>query len=153
MSMSYFLKLISWSRYEDLFCEFQREVFLPYYVISRWLFTSSWTLTWNIFKTCLSFNETFQMTFFKEVENISDTAGGVPALESYLPNSIIYVVLYILALPPNLLLAYMGLKPGLITSRVKYPTLGMSLANLFGLIGFLVLNVVYLFAVTNDVSY
>lgn len=93
------------------------------------------------------------MTFFKEVENISDTAGGVPALESYLPNSIIYVVLYILALPPNLLLAYMGLKPGLITSRVKYPTLGMSLANLFGLIGFLVLNVVYLFAVTNDVSY
>uniref|UniRef100_A0AC34RLM6 G-protein coupled receptors family 1 profile domain-containing protein n=1 Tax=Panagrolaimus sp. JU765 TaxID=591449 RepID=A0AC34RLM6_9BILA len=91
------------------------------------------------------------MTFFKEVENVSEIAvDGVPALESYLPNSIIYVILYILALPPNLLLAYMGLKPGLITSRVKYPTLGMSLANLFGLVGFLILNLVYLFAVYND---
>uniref|UniRef100_A0A914QDB6 G-protein coupled receptors family 1 profile domain-containing protein n=1 Tax=Panagrolaimus davidi TaxID=227884 RepID=A0A914QDB6_9BILA len=90
------------------------------------------------------------MTFFKEVENVSSLAPSVPALESYIPNSIIYVILYILALPPNIILAYMGLKPGLITSRVKYPTLGMAIANLFGLIGFLILNGVYLFSVCYD---
>uniref|UniRef100_A0A915DNG2 G protein-coupled receptor n=1 Tax=Ditylenchus dipsaci TaxID=166011 RepID=A0A915DNG2_9BILA len=36
----------------------------------------------------------------------------------------------------------MGAKPGLINSRVKYPTLGMTLANLFGLVGFLMLNII-----------
>lgn len=113
-------------------------------------------------------------TFFKEVEpgNASRlVANGVPSLDSYLPNSVIYVILYILALPPNVLLgkfkahlgqaprhrhcalAYMGLKPGLINSRVKYPTLGMTLANLFGLVGFLILNAAYLFAVVENVQY
>lgn len=92
------------------------------------------------------------MSFFKAVENISEIGERVPALESYVPNSIIYVIMYLLALPPNILLAYMGLKPGLITSRVKYPTLGMTMANLFGLVGFLILNIFYLFAVFVEVS-
>uniref|UniRef100_A0A914CMW6 G-protein coupled receptors family 1 profile domain-containing protein n=1 Tax=Acrobeloides nanus TaxID=290746 RepID=A0A914CMW6_9BILA len=91
------------------------------------------------------------MTFFKEVENVSEIDDAVPALESYVPNSVIYVILYLFALPPNIMLAYMGLRKGLITSRVKYPTLGMTLANLFGLVGFLMLNAVYLFAVVKDV--
>ncbi|KAH7668084.1 hypothetical protein AAVH_43081, partial [Aphelenchoides avenae] len=91
------------------------------------------------------------MTFFKEVENISLVVDRVPALESYVPNSAIYVVLYLMALPPNMLLAYMGAKPRLINSRVRYPTLGMTFANLFGLVGFLGLNFVYLFAVTEDI--
>uniref|UniRef100_A0A7E4W2V8 G_PROTEIN_RECEP_F1_2 domain-containing protein n=1 Tax=Panagrellus redivivus TaxID=6233 RepID=A0A7E4W2V8_PANRE len=91
------------------------------------------------------------MTFFKRVENVSLLTEDVQALESYIPNSIIYVILYVLALPPNIILAYMGLKPGLITSRVKIPALGMTLANLFGLAGFLILNGVYLFAVHNNV--
>uniref|UniRef100_A0A1I8ASW6 G_PROTEIN_RECEP_F1_2 domain-containing protein n=1 Tax=Steinernema glaseri TaxID=37863 RepID=A0A1I8ASW6_9BILA len=91
------------------------------------------------------------MTFFKVVENATDLDDGVPALEAYVPNSVIYVILYLLALPPNILLAYLGLKQGLITSRVKYPTLGMTFANLFGLVGFLILNFVYLFAVINDI--
>ncbi|KAH7694303.1 hypothetical protein AAVH_38654, partial [Aphelenchoides avenae] len=56
------------------------------------------------------------MTFFKEVENISLVVDRVPALESYVPNSVIYVVLYLMALPPNMLLAYMGAKPRLINS-------------------------------------
>ena len=93
------------------------------------------------------------MTFFKQVDNVSSLEALVPAHEEYLPNSIIYVILYTVALPPNIILAYMGLKPGLITSRVKYPTLGMSIANLFGLIGFLILNGIYLFSVTYDVSF
>lgn len=93
------------------------------------------------------------MTFFKEVENASQIENkDVSALESYIPNSISYVILYFLALPPNIILAYMGLKPKLIKSRVKYPTLGMTLANLFGLIGFLTLNIVYLFVAINNVN-
>ncbi|KAH7705019.1 hypothetical protein AAVH_27784 [Aphelenchoides avenae] len=91
------------------------------------------------------------MTFFKAVENSSQVVDRVPALGSYMPNSVTYIVLYLMALPPNLLLAYMGAKPGLINSRVKYPTFGMTLANLFGLVGFLGLNFVYLFAVTEDI--
>ncbi|CAD5211899.1 unnamed protein product [Bursaphelenchus okinawaensis] len=90
------------------------------------------------------------MSFFKPVENVSAIGDYVPALESYVPNSIFYVILYVLALPPNLLLAYMGLKPGLITSRVKYPTLGMTMANLFGLIAFLIMSFVYLVAVYKE---
>lgn len=66
-----------------------------------------------------------KMTFFKEVENASLVEDQVSALESYVPNSVIYVILYLLALPPNMLLFYMGAKKGLITSRVKYPTLGI----------------------------
>lgn len=94
------------------------------------------------------------MSFFKEVENVSvHDSDPVPALESYVPNSVIYVILYLLALPPNILLAYMGLRKGLITSRVKYPTLGMTLANLIGLVGFLILNAIYLIAVVNDVGF
>lgn len=62
------------------------------------------------------------MSFFKQVENLSAVGDAVPALESYVPNSVIYVTLYILALPPNIVLAYMGLRKGLINSRVKYPT-------------------------------
>ncbi|KAI1718501.1 7 transmembrane receptor (rhodopsin family) domain-containing protein [Ditylenchus destructor] len=92
------------------------------------------------------------MTFFKEVENASLVEDQVSALESYVPNAVIYVILYLLALPPNMLLFYMGAKKGLITSRVKYPTLGMTLANLFGLVGFLLLNIIYLLTVTNDVK-
>lgn len=93
------------------------------------------------------------MTFFKAVENVSQIENkDVPALDSYIPNSVSYVILYLLALPPNIILAYMGLKPGLINSRVKYPTLGMTLANLFGLIGFLTLNIVYLFVAIHNVS-
>ncbi|KAI6196641.1 G-PROTEIN-RECEP-F1-2 domain-containing protein [Aphelenchoides besseyi] len=91
------------------------------------------------------------MSFFKPVDNASLITDEVPALQEYVPNSLIYVILYFIALPPNILLAYMGLKPGLITSRVKFPTLGMTMANLFGLIGFLLLNFVYLFAVFNEV--
>ncbi|KAI6194082.1 G-PROTEIN-RECEP-F1-2 domain-containing protein [Aphelenchoides besseyi] len=90
------------------------------------------------------------MSFFKPVDNASLITDEVPALQEYVPNSLIYVILYFIALPPNILLAYMGLKPGLITSRVKFPTLGMTMANLFGLIGFLLLNFVYLFAVFNE---
>ncbi|KAI6226223.1 G-PROTEIN-RECEP-F1-2 domain-containing protein [Aphelenchoides fujianensis] len=91
-----------------------------------------------------------RMSFFKPVENESLITERVPALQEYVPNSIIYVLLYVIALPPNILLAYLGLKPGLVTSRVKYPTLGMTIANLFGLVGFLLLNFVYLFAVFNE---
>lgn len=90
------------------------------------------------------------MSFYKEVENVTSLDGQVTALESYLPNSIIYIILYLLALPPNLLLAYMGLKKGLISARVKYPTLGMTLANIFGLVGYLILNSVYLVALFNE---
>lgn len=92
------------------------------------------------------------MSFFKPVENSSLITNEVAALKEYVPNSIIYVILYIFALPPNILLAYLGLKPGLINSRVKTPTLGMTLANLFGLFGFLLLNFIYLFAVFNEVA-
>jgi hypothetical protein len=60
------------------------------------------------------------MTFFKEVENSSLVVDRVPALGSYMPNSVIYVVLYLIALPPNILLAYMGAKPGLINSVSPY---------------------------------
>lgn len=91
------------------------------------------------------------MSFFKPVENASLITNEIPALREYVPNSISYVVLYILALPPNALLCYLGLKPGLINSRVRIPTLGMSLANLFGVCFFLILNFVYLFAVFNEV--
>ncbi|EJW70474.1 hypothetical protein WUBG_18618, partial [Wuchereria bancrofti] len=80
------------------------------------------------------------MSFYKKVENTSDLNDQVPVLESYLPNSIIYITLYCLAVPPNILLAYMGLKKGLISARVKYPTLGMTIATLYGLFGFLMLN-------------
>lgn len=91
---------------------------------------------------------------FKEVENVSEIDElRVPVLESYVPNSIIYVVLYLLALPPNILLFYMGMRDDLIHSRVKYPTLGMTLANLFGLCGFLSLNFIYLFAVTRQIHF
>uniref|UniRef100_A0A914KWW0 7TM_GPCR_Srx domain-containing protein n=1 Tax=Meloidogyne incognita TaxID=6306 RepID=A0A914KWW0_MELIC len=44
----------------------------------------------------------------------------------------------------------MGLRTDLITSRVKFPTLGMTFANLFGLVGFLTLNFVYLYAVITE---
>ncbi|MFH4981175.1 hypothetical protein AB6A40_007884 [Gnathostoma spinigerum] len=93
------------------------------------------------------------MSLYKEVENITNLDDDVPALKSYLPNSIIYIVLYLMALPPNLLLAYMGLKHGLISSRVKYPTLGMTLANLFGLFGYIIQNSIYLVAVMNDIKF
>lgn len=76
----------------------------------------------------------------------------VSALESYLPNSIIYIILYSLAVPPNILLAYMGLKKGLISARVKYPTLGMTIANLYGLVGYLLLNSVYLIMLFGDIK-
>ncbi|KAL3107189.1 hypothetical protein niasHT_004586 [Heterodera trifolii] len=92
------------------------------------------------------------MTFFKEVDYLSLRPDDpVPALADYLPNSIIYTINYSLALPPNLVLLYMGLRPSLITSRVKFPTLGMTCANLFGLFGFLLLNIVYLYTVFSDV--
>ncbi|VDK85734.1 unnamed protein product [Litomosoides sigmodontis] len=89
-------------------------------------------------------NRVEKMSFYKKVENGSSLDDEVPALESYLPNSIIYIILYSLAVPPNILLAYMGLKKGLISARVKYPTLGMTIANLYGLFGYLMLNSVYL---------
>uniref|UniRef100_A0A8R1U1W7 Uncharacterized protein n=1 Tax=Onchocerca volvulus TaxID=6282 RepID=A0A8R1U1W7_ONCVO len=92
------------------------------------------------------------MSFYKEVENASDLNDQVPALESYLPNSIIYITLYCLAVPPNILLAYMGLKRGLISARVKYPTLGMTIANLYGLFGYLLLNSVYLIMLFGDIK-
>ena len=93
------------------------------------------------------------MGFFKEIENASIVLNEpVPALHSYLPNSIIYTALYSVAIPPNLLLLYMGMRNGLITSRVKYPTLGMTLANLFGLFGFLLMNAIYLFSALKGVS-
>lgn len=92
------------------------------------------------------------MSFFKPVENASLITNEVAALKDYVPNSMIYVILYVVALPPNLVLAYLGLKPGLINSRVRVPTTGMTLANLFGLFGFLLLNLVYLIAVFNQVS-
>jgi hypothetical protein len=91
------------------------------------------------------------MSFFKPVENTTLISDRVPALPEYIPNSIIYVITYLVALPPNILLAYMGLKPNLVNSRVKYPTLGMALANLWGIAGFLTLNFVYLFAAINEV--
>uniref|UniRef100_A0A0R3RRU7 G_PROTEIN_RECEP_F1_2 domain-containing protein n=1 Tax=Elaeophora elaphi TaxID=1147741 RepID=A0A0R3RRU7_9BILA len=92
------------------------------------------------------------MSFYKEVENASGLNDQVPALESYLPNSIIYITLYCLAVPPNILLAYMGLKKGLISARVKYPTLGMTIANLYGLFGYLMLNLVYLIMLFGDIK-
>lgn len=88
------------------------------------------------------------MSFFKEVHELDlRSSAPVPALPDYLPNSICYMVFYLAALPPNLCLLYLGMRPDLITSRVKFPTLGMTLANLFGLAGFLLLNFVYLYAV------
>ncbi|KAI6184447.1 G-PROTEIN-RECEP-F1-2 domain-containing protein [Aphelenchoides bicaudatus] len=92
------------------------------------------------------------MSFFKPVENVSIITNDVAALKDYVPNSFIYVILYIVALPPNLVLAYLGLKPGLINSRVRVPTTGMTLANLFGLFGFLLLNFIYLIAALNEVK-
>lgn len=92
------------------------------------------------------------MTFYKVVENVTAIDDLVPALESYLPNSIIYIFLYLLALPPNILLAYMGLKKGLVSARVKYPTLGMTLANLFGLFGYLIQNSIYIIVLLNNVK-
>ncbi|KAK6105034.1 putative integral membrane protein [Brugia pahangi] len=92
------------------------------------------------------------MSFYKKVENTSDLNDQVPVLESYLPNSIIYITLYCLAVPPNILLAYMGLKKGLISARVKYPTLGMTIANLYGLFGFLMLNSVYLIMLFGNIK-
>uniref|UniRef100_A0A0N5A9L3 G_PROTEIN_RECEP_F1_2 domain-containing protein n=1 Tax=Syphacia muris TaxID=451379 RepID=A0A0N5A9L3_9BILA len=66
------------------------------------------------------------MSFYKTVDNISMVnADEVPTLEAYFPNSIIYIILYSFALPPNFLLAYMSVKKGLISSRVKYPTLAI----------------------------
>lgn len=93
------------------------------------------------------------MSFFKPVENQSLITNEVAALHDYVPNSISYIILYVLALPPNALLCYMGLKPGLINSRVRVPTLGMSIANLFGVCFFLLLNFIYLIAVFNEVSH
>ncbi|VDN53910.1 unnamed protein product [Dracunculus medinensis] len=92
------------------------------------------------------------MTFYKVVENVTAIDDLVPALESYLPNSIIYIFLYLLALPPNILLAYMGLKKGLVSARVKYPTLGMTLANLFGLFGYLIQNSIYIIVLLNNIK-
>ncbi|VDM98384.1 unnamed protein product [Thelazia callipaeda] len=92
------------------------------------------------------------MSFYKEVENISNLSDQVPALKSYLPNSIIYIILYFLAIPPNILLAYMGLKKGLVSARVKYPTLGMTIANLYGLFGYLLLNSVYLIMLFGNIK-
>lgn len=91
------------------------------------------------------------MSFFKQVENLSLIENQVPALPAYIPNSLTYLILYLLALPPNILLAYMGLAPNLINSRVRYPTLGMTMANLFGLIGFILLNIIYLLAAIGNV--
>lgn len=123
----------------------------------------------NIIDFCITdfYVLNFRMSFFKPVENASLITNEVAALQDYVPNSIIYVILYIIALPPNILLgkflrhanhfnlnflAYLGLKPGLVNSRVRVPTTGMTLANLFGLFGFLILNFVYLVAVFNEVS-
>lgn len=65
------------------------------------------------------------MSFFNEVRDRNIGPGDlVPALPDYLPNSLIYITFYLLALPPNLCLLYMGLRADLITSRVKFPTLG-----------------------------
>uniref|UniRef100_A0A915LNJ1 G-protein coupled receptors family 1 profile domain-containing protein n=1 Tax=Meloidogyne javanica TaxID=6303 RepID=A0A915LNJ1_MELJA len=98
-------------------------------------------------------------SFFKEVTDLEllynpksedSLKFGVSALPGYLPNSLIYTIFYLLALPPNICLLYMGLRTDLITSRVKFPTLGMTLANLFGLVGFLTLNFVYLYAVITE---
>lgn len=93
----------------------------------------------------------FRMSFYKTVNNLSVVdADEVPTLESYFPNSVIYIVLYSFALPPNFLLAYMSVKKGLISSRVKYPTLGMTIANIFGVCGYLLLNLIYLIALLNN---
>lgn len=98
-------------------------------------------------------------SFFKEVTDLEllynpksedSLKFGVSALPGYLPNSLIYTIFYLLALPPNICLLYMGLRTDLITSRVKFPTLGMTFANLFGLVGFLTLNFVYLYAVITE---
>lgn len=95
----------------------------------------------------------FRMTFYKEVENATSLNDDVAVLSSYFPNSLIYIILYLLALPPNILLAYLSLRRGLISSRVKYPTLGMTLANLFGLFGYLIQNSIYLIALMNDIKF
>ncbi|KAF7634052.1 hypothetical protein Mgra_00006577 [Meloidogyne graminicola] len=98
-------------------------------------------------------------SFFKEVidkkllydPNSEDSLkNGIYALPGYLPNSLIYTIFYLIALPPNICLLYMGIRNDLITSRVKFPTLGMTLANLFGLIGFLTLNFIYLYSVITE---
>ncbi|KHN87724.1 hypothetical protein Tcan_12200 [Toxocara canis] len=93
------------------------------------------------------------MTFYKQVDNVTSLDEEVDVLQSYFPNSVIYILLYVLALPPNILLAYLSLKRGLISSRVKYPTLGMTLANLFGLFGYLIQNSIYLIALFNDIKF
>uniref|UniRef100_A0A0N5BH24 G_PROTEIN_RECEP_F1_2 domain-containing protein n=1 Tax=Strongyloides papillosus TaxID=174720 RepID=A0A0N5BH24_STREA len=92
------------------------------------------------------------MGIFQEVTNMTSVTGYVGAGKDYLISSLFYIFLYILALPPNGLLAYLSIKPGLISARIKYPTLGMTLANLFGLIFFLIVNIVYLFALYQDIQ-
>lgn len=44
------------------------------------------------------------MSFFKPVENASLITSDVAVLKDYVPNSVIYVILYVIALPPNILL-------------------------------------------------
>ena len=91
------------------------------------------------------------MSFFAVVTNKSIITDEVRAQPSYCVNSVAYVLLYFLALAPNLLLFYMSCKRRLVTSRIKLPILLLTTANILGILGYLSVNIVYLWALITNV--
>lgn len=92
------------------------------------------------------------MAFIETITNESAIPNEVWARPSFHINSIAYVILYSLAAFPNLMLIWLSCKRRLITGRIRYPIFALTLANVFGCVGYLSVNYMYLYSLYTKVS-